>query len=385
MRRIIRFERSLDQLLDLAVSSRSSPSVCLTCRRRTLSTSPRATFSTSRTQRDSEDNKPSYTERLRRKIWGTDNPPGQKDPYQKLSPEELEAEEEPADELAPAEDESRARVPYKAASTWDGLESVGGSEWLADEWARKHPFRGFLHNTKMTDRYELIAALHRAVTEVLLLHDEERPYSYATEAAFDDLPTSQTAKVQIRKGLDLNNQGYQNFILDFPKGEGLSETMLQSMLPEELLDREVNVEMKAPTEDAENYNIERAAPTDTSSEERPEINMGNPEWLKVSLEGQDGMKFAVVKRVMQLTGAHIPDVKIQGVTTVQSLLNALIKPPKPRKLVDALIANNRLAGLPNVKVFDRRVTPIDREKTVGRWKVIERELERRELPVTGRP
>ncbi len=88
---------------------------------------------------------------------------------------------------------------------------------------------------------------------------------------------------------------------------------------------------------------------------------------------------------MQLTGIHIPDVKIQAITTIQSLLQALVKPPKPKKLVDALAADDRLAGLQNVKLFDRRITPIDREKTVGRWKVIERELERRELPVTGRP
>ena len=39
--------------------------------------------------------------------------------------------------------------------------------------------------------------------------------------------------------------------------------------------------------------------------------------------------------------------------------------------------------LPNVKVYDRRITPIDKEKMVGRWKVIERELIERDLPVTG--
>lgn len=40
-------------------------------------------------------------------------------------------------------------------------------------------------------------------------------------------------------------------------------------------------------------------------------------------------------------------------------------------------------GLSNVRVFPRRVTPIDKEKMVGRWKVIVRELEKRELPVIG--
>lgn len=34
-------------------------------------------------------------------------------------------------------------------------------------------------------------------------------------------------------------------------------------------------------------------------------------------------------------------------------------------------------------MFPRRVTPIDKEKMVGRWKVIVEELNKRELPVTG--
>lgn len=44
---------------------------------------------------------------------------------------------------------------------------------------------------------------------------------------------------------------------------------------------------------------------------------------------------------------------------------------------------HELLGLPNVKVYSRRVTPIDKEVWVGRWKVIEAELIKRGLPVTG--
>jgi len=38
---------------------------------------------------------------------------------------------------------------------------------------------------------------------------------------------------------------------------------------------------------------------------------------------------------------------------------------------------------PNVMVLTRRETPVDKEKEVGRWKVIERELQARGLPVLG--
>jgi hypothetical protein len=68
---------------------------------------------------------------------------------------------------------------------------------------------------------------------------------------------------------------------------------------------------------------------------------------------------------------------------VQALLTHLVTPPKPRKIVDALKQKEDLLALPNVSVFERRVTPIDKEKSVGRWKIIEQELQRRDLPVTG--
>ena len=43
-----------------------------------------------------------------------------------------------------------------------------------------------------------------------------------------------------------------------------------------------------------------------------------------------------------------------------------------------------LMGQSNVMVAPRRETPVDKEKEVGRWKVIERELRERGLPVLGR-
>ena len=91
----------------------------------------------------------------------------------------------------------------------------------------------------------------------------------------------------------------------------------------------------------------------------------------------------MLKRTPQLTGVRIPDSAINSSRTVQALLTHLITPPKPRKLVDALKQKEDLLALPNVSVFERRVTPIDKEKSVGRWKIIEQELKSRDLPVTG--
>ncbi len=92
----------------------------------------------------------------------------------------------------------------------------------------------------------------------------------------------------------------------------------------------------------------------------------------------------VLKRVMQLTGARIPDPKIGSVTNARILLTHLVKKPKPKRLADNLISKE-LAELPNVQISKRRYGLIDKEKEVGRWKVIKQELERFGLqPIKGR-
>ena len=84
-----------------------------------------------------------------------------------------------------------------------------------------------------------------------------------------------------------------------------------------------------------------------------------------------------------MTGIRVADSALNSTRTVQALLSHLITPPKPRKLFEALAQKDELTSLPNVEIFAQRVTPIDKERAVGRWKVIEKELEERGLPVTG--
>lgn len=70
---------------------------------------------------------------------------------------------------------------------------------------------------------------------------------------------------------------------------------------------------------------------------------------------------------------------------MSDLLSHLLRvsKPEPTKLAKSLKQNKQLKSLPNVKIMDRRFTPIDKEKETGRWKIIEDELTRRGLPVTG--
>ena len=105
-----------------AVSQRSrsqSPFVCSQCQRAAL----RSSSLTHQQRHASSNDKPSddkakqklpLSERFRRRIWGTDNPPGQKDPYTRASPEELaelrEKAEREEEEERRAEAEQRGPV-----------------------------------------------------------------------------------------------------------------------------------------------------------------------------------------------------------------------------------------------------------------------------------
>ena len=57
---------------------------------------------------------------------------------------------------------------------------------------------------------------------------------------------------------------------------------------------------------------------------------------------------------------------------------------KPKKLADGLLRKQDLVGLPNVHIMARRETPIDKDKRLGRWKVIAAELESKGLPVLSK-
>ena len=132
--------------------------VCAECRMRAACANPRAPFHASRLRhnasprRDGEDEgkeEVPFTERMRRRIWGTDTPPGQKDPYApKGTPgSEPNVPRERKKVKAPQEPEEPAPAVYQdtyvPAMTWDGLDRIGGpSGWWEEQWDQEHHFTG---------------------------------------------------------------------------------------------------------------------------------------------------------------------------------------------------------------------------------------------------
>jgi len=171
MRRITRPGRSIDLLRARATAQTPSPYLCSACKLQATS------FSTTSIRAARNNGKVPFTEKIRQRIWGTDKPPGLEDPYgdrsvfnktKKRARVEEAEEGEQLEAAKPTPDLST----YEPASTWDGLEEVGGFE---ENWDPDHQFRGFLPAEVIKDSDEVTAALHRALVEVFALQQVGMP------------------------------------------------------------------------------------------------------------------------------------------------------------------------------------------------------------------
>lgn len=140
--------RLLAPLEAAASHATNSLYVCSTCRRQFLPHYLRLANQPFRRYKSS-DNLP-FTEKIRRKIWGTDNPPGLKDPYggegffEQMLRERREArgevtesrESNAAEEQGEVQEQQEGREAaeeYVPASTWDGLPRIGHlGEWYEE-------------------------------------------------------------------------------------------------------------------------------------------------------------------------------------------------------------------------------------------------------------
>ncbi|MCJ1386501.1 hypothetical protein MMC17_009627 [Xylographa soralifera] len=350
-----------------------------------------------------------YTEKIRRKIWGTQDPPGQADPYGDASildqtkKQTPKPEPELMDQVSTAKDKplssSAAYADYVPANTWDGLDHIGGATgWWEEAWDEEHQFTSFISPTKLESNDDIRRAIRRAIVEVYMLKQVNKPLAEVTqfplESQFD---FSSVTFVNAENGIISIDNG------DIENKSGLLDAMTQSGEATES-DEVAEVEAEASTDMQGKDDLSREAleshlkfgdiAITQATVEGELLNAGNAEqpantkkedetWMGISLKDQM-MKFAILKRVMQLSGRRIADPVIGRIQIVADLVEHLTEKPKPKKLADQLIAKPALANMPNVQIFDRRYTPIDKEKEVGRWKIIEKELVKRGLPVTGR-
>ena len=177
----------------LRVAHHATKYTCAACRIHTSSFSTRAS---SQAVLD--------TEKWRKKIWGTDKPPGAKDPYGGPSAAEMYAAERQGKKIGkPKVPKAKAvkleqfdMSTYQESDSWEGLEEVGGKGiwWMNRE---EPEFKGFMPWMKVEDPYEVTAALHRAVVEVFALRAANKPLEMLNAAS---IGPDVTSEVQIVSG-----------------------------------------------------------------------------------------------------------------------------------------------------------------------------------------
>ncbi|KAI5198517.1 dihydroxy-acid and 6-phosphogluconate dehydratase [Aureobasidium subglaciale] len=94
-------------------------------------------------------------------------------------------------------------------------------------------------------------------------------------------------------------------------------------------------------------------------------------------------KFKLTKKLRTLVKMNIPDIVMHRATTLKDFQQAIFTKPKPKKLSFALLANDELMANSNLQVRGGRQTAVHKDRNVGRWKLIEKELMNRGLPVFG--
>ncbi|KAF9873425.1 hypothetical protein CkaCkLH20_09238 [Colletotrichum karsti] len=266
--------------------------------------------------------------------------------------------------------ESLETEGYVPAKTIDELEEIGGLDgWWEQRWSAAEQYVGFSSRSianKIEDGAVCEALVRQALVETLVLSqlDKEalkRKWVPGDREDFNRATAISLEAIGAEGAVPEAQKEAAETIVQMLQGIGRAETTTQ-------VDQDSGHEAtRIPI---------------SADEAQVLVQSWDPKWKAISLQ-DPLLKFALHKRVFQLTGHYIHDAKLAQMKTVGHLIAAVVKPPKPAKVIEAIYAQGSLPELPNVKLSHRRITPIDKEKAVGRWKVIQEELEKRGLPVTG--
>jgi hypothetical protein len=293
MRRISRIDRPIGLLRIHSKARIPSTYQCLACKHRSTP------LSTSSLRPAPSDEKAPFTEKIRQKLWGTDQPPGLDDPYgdgsffdkTKKGPRQQKVEvrgQEPVQ--APVEVEETTEG-YKdnfpddtrRATTWDGLNWVGGGPI----WQPEEEFEGYLPADAATHPEVITAALHRALVEVFALQQAGKPlHGLSKQFPETDGVDDWTDNVQI-------TPSSSGATIQMPEHSSLQEVM------ESLAAPEVNetIHEPQPTEAEEDVHADRSEvdplkrkeshePQPTESEEDVHADRSEVDPLKPGKSGE---------------------------------------------------------------------------------------------------
>ncbi|KAK4541166.1 hypothetical protein LTR36_008240 [Oleoguttula mirabilis] len=254
---------------------------------------------------------------------------------------------------------------YVQSTTWAGLESVGSVDWVQQRADRGEKYVGFAAQKRMElSNAHWAMLLHHITVEALVLQKAGRDVGAVCWPRVDNASSwERTRGATILPSVD----------------GGVTVTFTQAEAEREVLQAIPQALPVERTQNDETLFIQlQAALAEANTSKREDLSA----LLHVSLQDPT-LKMAIHKRALQLTGKRLPDPALSRAATVADLYTAFRTKDKPKKLAQAPQLQRLNVEAPNVSVYLRRQTPIDKDIAVGRWKVIEEELVRRDLPVTG--
>ena len=243
-------------------AQQQSSYICVQCRHQLQKAS--ITTSVSRKAQSKANGTVPYTERIRRRIWGSETPPGLEDPYGNrtiLDKSQKNGKGSEAREAIPDVDAPTAaldaQAEYVPATSWDGLEHIGGATgWWEEAWDLDHQFKGFMSSSKIVSRGELEHAIRRAVIEVCTLIEAGRSPADATNALNDrNIPDISSVRLSVASdgssAVIFPNERTRQDLLDSTveakPSEGVLAVGAQSTANEPLKDQTwVNASLKDP-------------------------------------------------------------------------------------------------------------------------------------------
>ncbi|KAG5944338.1 hypothetical protein E4U59_007319 [Claviceps monticola] len=300
-------------------------------------------------------------------------------------------------EVTPEEDLAADDATYVPATDISELvETSPLSTWWDQpgHWGEESKFRGFASVEKVTDKRVMEVYLRQATIEALSLRQQQDSLPFAAgwatkkwrEVSRSDLDQILAAELVVQNGQASVGLGdaaliAQRLVVEEAKAETETETEIEA---EAEAEAEAEVQDEAESVEAEIHEVAETngvAARITPEEAQGMAKAWDASWKDLVLDEQ--LKFAIRKRIFQTTGVLVSDARLGAARTIKHILTLAVKKPTPPKLATLLEERGIFQELPNFKLHSRKIGPIDREIAVGRWKVIEEELQKRNLPVTG--
>nr|POF13103.1 hypothetical protein CFP56_10251 [Quercus suber] len=235
---------------------------------------------------------------------------------------------------------------YQPAETGENLERVGSPSWVKRQLDQGERYRGANKRIQL-DAAQWKRLLHHVAVEALTLR---------------------------KHGINLAN--FYQETRNGKRGEAWAASLLATMKADRL--GKSTVEFQDPSHEKQIMDAAGIGPP-------PEVmrDVGAPKLSLFVLIKDPLVKFAIAQRILQLTGHRLPDSTVSNAKTLHDFYTTYRQVEPAKKLAAEPKVQQFKSELPNVKWHKTKHTMIQKEQAVGRWKIIEAELAKRDLPITG--